>query len=102
MNCPIAGISRSTGRGAGARYSGTAAWGTELPGGIIEDPQRLQKPESSGTLLPQWEQNVPNPVAGVSGSLAIAGVFEGVFSMIFLIGWIVSAPRFGKGCAAAG
>ena len=47
-------MSRSTGGSAGftgARYSGIA--GGELTGGMIDEPQRLQKPEPSGTWLPQ-------------------------------------------------
>ena len=69
---------------------------------MIDEPQRLQKPEPSGTLFPHREQNVPNPEDGGSDAFWDDGVAEGAFSMNLVIGGIGPESFFGKGRAAEG
>lgn len=74
MSGSMVWISSSMGRATGALTNGMAAgvWTAADPCGIwaIGEPQRLQKTDPAGTLLPHFEQNVSGPGAGASGCLA--------------------------------
>ena len=67
-------ISSSMGRAAGVLENAGAAGvctGIDTGGtGEMDEPQRLQKTESAGTLLPHFGQKTVGPGTGVSGCRA--------------------------------